>query len=218
MMKKVFILIGFVFLTGICSNTNAQQAAPAGAGDKDLRDTNIRTRSIDLERTERDARKINNSKAKQTNKKDAENEDRLAVKYAEIKADFEQIQLSQDTIIKTYQGTGKIDYETISKSAKEIKSSAMRLDLNLFPVSEAQKTDEKKDEKTEAQPKTEKSIRDLIVELDNAVGSFATSPMFQNLRVVDAAVSAKTKLDLEKILELSAELDTKAQKSASGEK
>lgn len=217
-MRKVFILIGFVCLTGICSNINAQQAAPAGAGDKDLRDTNIRTRSIDLERTERDARKIGNSKANQANKKDAQNEDRLAVKYAEIKADFEQLQLSQDTIIKTYQGTGKIDYATISKSAQEIKSSAMRLDLNLFPVSEAQKTDEKKDEKTEAQPKTEKSIRDLIVELDNTIGSFATSSMFQNLRVVDAAVSAKTKLDLEKILELSAELDTKAQKSASGEK
>ncbi|HQU85938.1 MAG TPA: hypothetical protein PKY59_22620 [Pyrinomonadaceae bacterium] len=214
-MNRIFTLIGFVFLTAICFNISAQQSAPAGAGDKDLRDTGIRTRSIDLERVDRDAHKTDKSK---TNKKDAQAEDRLAIKYAEIKADFEQIQMSQDMIIKTYQGTGKINYEVIGKSAQEINSSAARLNLNLFPVTETKKTDEKKDEKAETQPKTAKSIRDLIVDLDNTIGSFATSPMFQNLRVVDAAVSAKAKLDLEKIMELSAEINTEAQKLTAGEK
>lgn len=214
-MNRIFTLIGFVFLTAICFNISAQQAAPAGGSDKDLRDTGIRTRSIDLERVDRDAHKTDRSK---TNKKDAEKEDRLAIKYAEIKADFEQIQMSQDTIIKTYQGTGKIDYQVIGKSAQEINSSAARLKLNLFPVTETKISDEKKEEKAEAQPKTVKSIRDLIVDLDNTIGSFAASPMFQNLRAVDTEVSAKAKLDLEKIIELSLELNAEVQKSITGEK
>ncbi len=61
--------------------------------------------------------------------------------------------------------------------------------------------------------KPAKSVRDLIVDLDNAISSFATSPMFRNLRMVDAAVSEKAKLDLEKIIKLSALLDAEARRT-----
>lgn len=61
--------------------------------------------------------------------------------------------------------------------------------------------------------KPAKGVRDLIVDLDNAIGSFATSPMFQNLRAADAAVSEKAKLDLEKIIKLSALLDAEARRT-----
>lgn len=218
-MKKLLILSALLISTAIGSNTYAQRDPPPGAGDKDLRDTDVKRRSIEMERIERDARKPNRSpQAEATATAAAQAEDKLAAKYADIKSDYEQIQLAQDAVIKTYQGAGKIDYAQIGKSALEINQSATRLESNLFPALPVEqpdaKTETKNEEKAKKETKPAKSVRDLIVELDNAVGSFATSPMFQNLRVVDVAISAKAKLDLEKIIELSAMLSTESKKMA----
>lgn len=219
-MKKILLLTALILSTGIYSNINAQAptvSAPSVSGDKDLRDTGIKTRSIDLERVNRDTNKSANNAAEKN--APTTPEDKLAAKYEEIKTDFEQIQFSQDSVIKSYQNSEKIDYVQISKSAQEINKSARRLNSNLFPaLNEKTEKKSKKEEKTDDEAKSAKSLRDLIVELDNTVGSFAASPLFQNLRVVDPAVSAKAKLDLEKIIILSALLDTEAQKSASGGK
>lgn len=219
-MKRILLPTALVLATGICSNLFAQQAptvsAPTVSGDKNLRDMDAKTRSIELERVERDANKIGTS-PNNTAKKQPAAEDELAAKYAEIKTDYEQIQLSQDAIIKAYQSAGKIDYAQISKSALEMNKSAARLNSNLFPATEKSDAEkvEKKEEKKET--KSVKSMRDLIVDLDVKIGTFATSPMFQNLRIVDAAVSAKAKMDLEKISELSALLGEAAVKmTASG--
>jgi hypothetical protein len=217
-MKKLSLLSTFIIATAIGSNVYAQQIAPPGAGDKDLGDKNIKTRSIELERVDRAAKK---GKTNPANATTTPAEDRLAVKYSEIKTDYEQIQKSQDVVIKTYQGTGKIDYAQIGKSALEINTSAIRLNSNLFPESESKDLETKKEmnetvksqkEAEEKEPKKTKSVRDLIVDLDNTIGSFATSPMFQNLRTVDAAVSEKAKLDLEEIISLSAALNSEARK------
>lgn len=218
-MKKLFILSA-VLSAATCLNVSAQ-VTPAGAGDKDLRDTNVKGRSNELERVDRQMKK---DEGKSKNKKavtitNEPVEDTLAAKYGEIKTDYEQIQLSQDSIIKTYQGGGKIDYAQISKLSQEISNSAVRLNSNLFPAPSAANADAKKNEsltmkkeETEKETKKPKSIRDLIVDLDSAIGSFATSPMFQNLRVVDTAVADKTKLDLDRIIELSAILNAEAGK------
>ena len=220
-MKRIMILATIVLTTGIYSNVYSQRApnvsTPATTGDKNLRDTDIKTRSTDLERVERDANKTDTPANNSTNDT-SKAEDKLAAKYEEIKADFEQIQLSQDAVIKAYQTGGKIDYAQISKSAQEINKSAVRLNSNLFSTTTAdeknkEKKEEKKKGKTEkAETKPVKSVRDLIIELDNTIGSFAASPMFQNLRVVDPKVSEKAKLDLEKIIQLSALLDVEARK------
>lgn len=220
-MKNILFLIAFISSTAICSSVYAQVTPPPGAGDKDLRDTDVKRRSIEMERVERDAKKKGNTASNQTPTAPAE--DRLAAKYDEIKTDYEQIQLAQDAVVKTYQGSGKIDYAQIGKSATEINRSAVRLHSNLFPAPPTTenadvKQEEKKAEKLEKEIKQTKSVRDLIVELDNTIGVFAASPMFQNLRTVDAAVSEKARLDLEKIIELSALLDAEARKSATNEK
>ncbi len=217
-MKKLLVIIALVFSTAIFSNIYAQ-VTPPGVGDKDLRDTDVKKRSVEMDRIERDAKKNAVSAPSQTT---APAEDRLAAKYDEIKADYEQIQLLQDVVIKTYQGSGKIDYAQIGKSALEINRSAARLHSNLFPAPSIENADVKKEEKNDDKVKKEtkpaKSIRDLIVDLDNTIGRFATSPMFQNLRTVDAAVSDKARLDLEKIVELSELLNAEAQKSAANGK
>jgi hypothetical protein len=48
--------------------------------------------------------------------------------------------------------------------------------------------------------------------LDNSIGDFVKSPMFQNLRTADAEISVKTQADLDKIIELSAMLGSEAGK------
>lgn len=209
-MKKTSILLTFALLIISSFTTYGQQTPPPGAGDKDLRDTDVKRRSIEMERVERDAKKGNGvrSSAKNASPK---KEDPLAAKYAEIKSDFEQLQLSQDAVIKAYQTGSRIDYAQIVKSALEMNHSAARLNSNLFPAVD-RKTESEKEEKSETEPKTAKSMRDLIVELDNTIGSFAASSMFQNLRVVDPDVSAKAKTDLEKIIELSRLLKAEAAK------
>ncbi len=212
-MKKIFILSAILSATAFF-NVSAQ-VAPAGAGDKDLRDTNVKGRSNELERVDRQMKKDLKKKKNQSavNQPAEQPEDALAAKYGEIKTDYEQIQLSQDSIIKTYQGSGKIDYAQISKLSQEISKSAVRLNSNLFPAPIVENADAKKNEKEiEKEIEKPKSIRDLIVDLDNAIGSFAISPMFQNLRVVDTAVADKTKLDLNRIIELSAILNAEADK------
>ncbi len=213
-MKKTFILIGFI-LAAAFSNADAQ-VTPAGAGDKDLRDTNVKGRSNELERVKRDAQKPGKREknAPPGTVNASATEDALAAKYAEIKTDYEQIQLSQDAIIKAYQSGDKIDYIQIGKFSSEINKSGIRLNSNLFTPPIVVDSDAKKEEKTEKETKKSKNVRDIIVELDNTIGSFATSPMFQNLRTVDPAISEKTRLDLEKIIELSGLLGAEAQKLA----
>lgn len=218
-MKKLFILSAILLATAFL-NVSAQ-VTPPGAGDKDLRDTNVKGRSNELERIDRDARK-EAAKSKNKNTVTVTNEpaeDALAAKYADIKTDYEQIQMAQDSIIKAYQSSGKIDYAQISKLSQDISESARRLNTNLFPAPientaavKAKIADTPKEEKTEKETKKPKSVRDLIVDLDKHIGSFATSPMFLNLRAVDPAVADKTKLDLEKIIELSATLNAEAGK------
>lgn len=213
-MKKLFVL-GAILSAAVLSNVSAQ-VTPPGAGDKDLRDNNIKGRSNELERIDREMKKDAAKKRGQSAVNPAapqQPEDKLAAKYDEIKTDYEQIQLSQDSIIKAYQSGDKVDYAQISKFSQEVNKSALRLNLNLFPAPVVENIDVKKEEKV---PKKTKGVRDLIVDLDNAVGSFATSPMFQNLRVIDTSVSEKTKSDLEKIIELSELLNAEAAKMARG--
>ncbi len=219
-MKRILILFSFAFLV-LGSNSYAQQTPLPGVGDKDLRDTDVKRRSMEMERIERDAKKSTGTSALSTASK---NEDPLAAKYNEIKTDYEQIQLSQDSIIKAYQTGSKIDYAQISASAKDMNKSALRLNSNLFPAPTEENADTKKEGKKNDKTKPEnetrlaKSVRDLIVDLDNSIASFATSTMFQNLRVVDPKVAAKAKLDLDKIIELSDLLAAEARKSAAAGK
>lgn len=221
-MKKIIILTTTILATATFSTVYAQ-VTPAGAGDKDLRDTNVKGRSNELERIKRDAEKSE----KRNKNKPAQNSngdqpvDTLAAKYDEIKTDFERIQQSQDFIINAYKSGEKIDYGQIDKFSLEINKSAIRLNSNLFPpvvensaAKKIESSNTKKEEKAKKQAKAPKSVREIIVDLDNTIGSFVASSMFQNLRAVDPAVSEKTRFDLERIIELSGLLGAEAEKMA----
>jgi hypothetical protein len=196
MRKLIFFgMTNLFFLSAIV----AAQIVPTPVINNEIRDnTSIRSREIELERIKRDA-----------NKPDfTEDSNGRKINFAAIKKDFESIQKLQSSIVKAYTTGKKIGYGEIGKLSLEINKSALRLNSNLF----AESTDTKEEKKLEF--KTPKSVRELIIELDNNIGSFAKSPMFQNLKVVDPTVSEKTRITLEQIFKLSSALNQAANQMA----
>lgn len=205
-MKKIILQFLIILALAISTSISAQ-VQPAVTGDKNLRDENIRMRSIDLERAKQDAEKpsTNTSNTTLTTVPAAVIKSDIETKYPQIKEDFEGIQSNQAAIIKAYITGEKIDYIQIKTSAADITDRAKRLDGNLFaPKIEVEKKEEvsKEAQSKEKETKT-KSIRDLIVELDNAVGNFVSGTMFQNLRVIEPEAAGKTQAALAKIIEIS---------------
>lgn len=196
-MKKI-ILGTFSAIIFLPSVFFGQIPTPVPLADKEMRDSSSnRRRALELERVKRDAGKLNLSEG--ANK----------INFAEVKTDFENVQKLQTSIVRTYTTGKTIRYRDISRYALEINKKALRLRSNLFPPSgKKSETTEKKETKIPT------GIEGLIVQLDNNIGSFAASPMFQNLRVVDPAVYEKTRLDLEQIIKLSSALNQLADQLA----
>lgn len=213
-MKQTFFAAAVILAAGIGWNIVAQASAPPGAGDRSLPDRDVKGRAVELERISRDAEKNAKSKKKDKDKDKAvtepqpEERSELDLKYPEIKEDFEQMQTSYDAIIKAYRPDATIDYKKIVDSSAEIKKRAERLKTNLFAKTVAETKDAPKEEKENKE--AEKSLRDLIVTLDNSVGNFTSSPIFQNLRSPDPAESAKAQAELENIMKVSDLIGKKA--------
>jgi hypothetical protein len=198
-MKKIILSVFFVLAASVFSNVFGQ-LTPAGAGDKTLADNDIKLRSVELDRVKRDANKNNPESFAPINAE-------IKAKFPQIKEDFESVQILEAAIIKAYTTGKTIDYSMIQTSAEGINKKAKRLDSNLF-ASKLEKQEDKSSEKTE-QPK---SIKELIVALDNSIGSFVSSKIFGNVNVIDPAVAVKTRTDLVKILDLSDKLSKEAKK------
>lgn len=195
-MKKIISLIPFLLVLAAFSNIFAQPpgggSMPGGASDSNLRDDNIRLRSVELERIKKEAEKQDASKVFGINSK-------IDTKFGEIKEDFEGIQVSQAAIVKAYTTAKDIDYALITNAAKKINKDGKRLDTNLFSAKfdvEESNTKSKADQK-------KLDLKLLIIELDNAIGDFVASKLFLNLRVVEAEVAKKARIDLLHIIRTS---------------
>jgi hypothetical protein len=203
-MKKLIVLNTALFILAFGLNAWAQlPGAPPGASDKNLDDRNIKDRSIEMERVKRDA------------DKDASRPDKNPeLNFAQIKEDFEQLQMVFDRdIVGTYQKSNPINYKQISAGSDEIKTRATRLRSNLFPQVKQKKSKEKKEETAPpatAPPATD--MKSLIMSLNGSISSFVASPIFQNAKVIDPQDSEKARLDLESIIAKSAMLSEEAGK------
>lgn len=186
--------------------TAAQSNAPAVPDSPNPRDTGIKMRSVELERIEREANKINAAATARVNPQ-------VESRFQQVKEDFESIQSLEAAIVKTYRDGKVIDFALIETNGDLIAKRARRLDSNLF-VGEVAMTEL---DATTRKPKKPKELRDLIVDLDEAIGRFVGSTLFKNLVVVDPEVAAKTRADLILIRQLSKELATEAKKLKRGE-
>ncbi len=204
-MKKIILLVVLIFVAGIFSNIFAQLpgvGTPAGAGDSSLRNDDIRLRSVELERIKREALKNDPNAYGAINPK-------LDAKFPQVKEDFESIQISEAAIIKAYKMGKEIDYKLISSSANDINKKSKRLDTNLF----AYKTEpDEADKNLKKSDKKPLEIKDLIINLDNALGAFVTSKIFLDHKTIDAAVAKKARMDLANVLKFSEMLAKEAGK------
>ncbi len=194
-MKKI-IFCGITNLIFLSAITIAQVSNPVA--DTEMRDgSSIRRRSIELERVKRESNRLTRT----------EDLNERTIRFAEIKEDFENIQKLQSEIVKAYTHGKKINYEKISASAAEMTKKAARLDVNLFN-SKAEKLD-KNDTVGNA---NQKSVRNLIIELDKAIGDFIGSPIFKNTKLIDPQTSRKSGIELEILMKLSMALSKEANK------
>jgi hypothetical protein len=199
-MKKLILLAGLVIASSVC--LFGQVTPPAVPDNANIYDNNIKMRSIDMERVKRDEQREEAAKFAPVNSK-------IEAKFPEIKEDFESLQTSQSAVVTAYTTGSKPDYAAIEAAAEEINKKAKRLDANLFPDATSQEVKSEDSKKKEEKPKT---VRDLIVELDDAIGSFVSSKIFVNLKVIEPEVAIKTRTDLLKIQTLSQKLAEEAKK------
>lgn len=203
-MKRLFQLIILMVFTATALTIVAQTTSvntPAGAGDKNLADNGIKLRSVELERIKREAERAEAASFAPINTA-------INSRFPQIKEDFEGIQILEAAIIKAYTTGKTIDYGLIESSADGINKRCKRLDLNVFAESKKDKNPEDKPEKEEKP----KSLRDLIILLDNTIGDFVTSPIFGKVKVVEPATAIKTRTDLLNLLKLSERIALEAKR------
>ncbi|HYJ92158.1 MAG TPA: hypothetical protein VEV84_12670 [Pyrinomonadaceae bacterium] len=203
-MNRNTLFASFVLTLAFCLGAYGQASpAPPGAGDRNTGDTNIKERSVELERVDRDMHK-NQKSAEPTPK----------VNFDQIKEDFEQIQVAFDKgIVQTYRTSNPMNYAKIADSATELKDRATRLRSNLFPDA-AKKNKEKKDtaEYVPVSGAPADVVKNLIVNLNGSLGAFVASPIFQSTKVVDPKDSEAAKANLDAIIAQSNQLSIEAGK------
>ena len=203
MNRSVLVASAVLILAFCCSAYGQINPAPPGAGDRNTGDTNIKDRSIELERVDREMRKSGKS-----------SDPTVKVNFAQIKEDFEQIQVVFDKgIVQTYRTSNPMNYAKIADSAIELKDRATRLRSNLFPDA-AKKSKDKKDA-TEYVPVSgapAEVVKNLIINLNGSLGAFVASPIFQSTKVVDPKETEAAKANLEAIIAQSNQLSVEAGK------
>jgi len=194
-MRNFLSLVLTFFVLSLLTNVWGQSNAPAVSDNANIVDNSIKMRSAELERVKREENTAAAARFAPINKE-------IVTKFPQIKEDFEGIQIAQSAIVTAYTKGKNVDYALIETSANEINKKAKRLDSNLF----APMTEIKEEEKGKKKEEKAKELKDLIVELDNTIGSFVSSKIFGNLKVIEPAVAIQTRTDLIKIQELSEKL------------
>lgn len=201
MKLKIIFAVVLVILAGTLNVFAQPPGTPPGAGDKNLADDNIKLRSVELERVKRESQLAEAASYAPINPK-------LEAQFGQVKDDYEAIQLLQAAIIKAYTTGKTINYAMIETSADSIGKRALRLDSNLFASSKKDKIETNSEEKKEKVL----SIRDLIINLDNAIGDFVSSQIFGKRKVIEPDMAIKTRDDLFRILKFSEALAKEAKK------
>jgi hypothetical protein len=202
MNKRLFLAIGVAIIATLSIPAAAQDhGPPAGGSDKNLREaaSDLKGRSIEIERVERDAKKPDRKDAEKT-------QNRPVPSFLQIKEDFEQIQLINSNVLQASPSSAKPDYQRISESAGEIEKRAIRLKSNLFPPKSTKQSKEK-------EPATDdQELKSLLTLLDNSIANFTQSPMFQNSKVVNPEDRTNAEKELDAVIKISVRIRNEAER------
>lgn len=186
-MKRIILTIIFTLLTGALNSVTAQTPSEDG----------IRIRSAELARVKRmDEVELN-----------ADGSGKIDI--ARVKKYFEGIQKLQDSIVQAYTTGKKIDYRKINKSSGKMTEMAVKLKTALFLTAKSSQVSGKT---KKPEVNGEKQVKELIVDLDNAIGRFVTNRIFRNEKINASESSEKALSDLEEIINLSGALRFEAKR------
>ena len=180
------IISAMIFLLVMSAVTTLAQSPEKSVLEARDRFSDIKKRSIELERMKREA-------GKRPANKDVTRE------FPNIKEDFEQIQILNNNILKLTSAETPINYAVVLKSVSEINHRAVRLNSNLFST----EPDKKKNPKRKNQTVKRQKIKKLLDNLEKSINSFSNNSIFQNLNLVNSEDSLKAQKDLENIIEIS---------------
>lgn len=187
-----FLVVAFSILT-LCG-VSLSQELPDVPDAPTLRDDSVRLRSIDLERTSRDAKKANAAE-KVTPHQD------LNARYPAIEKDYLGIQRSRALIKDNLNDS---NFKGLRKAAEKIEKQATGLHKNLF----VDKVEKERPEK--ASKEEEKDLKSLVKELDNAIVAFIGSKMFANISVIKPEDATEGHKRLLRVMFLSKDLSKAA--------
>lgn len=123
-----------------------------------------------------------------------------------IKKEAEQLQLLNDTMMRTVSTRAPLEYKIISKTADKIKESTTRLSFELgFP-----KLDEAAKSNKGAGEFDTNQIVASAMKLDHLIGGLRANPLVGTLGVLDAEQAARAGRDLEEIIVLSLKIKKSA--------
>jgi hypothetical protein len=125
--------------------------------------------------------------------------ERLAL--AQIKEDYERIQVVNQDLAKATDASGELDLKLAAESAAEIRKRSERLLGNLALPELPEDV-----ERVRMPAEGEEQLRPSLVMLRRLVERFVRSPLFREVNVIDAQVSTRARRDLEGIVELSGRL------------
>ena len=187
-MNHILLFALIISLSAVLRATAQLPAHPVPMVEVDVRENSIRMRSAELERLKQESEKP------RVDRSGIEGE----IKFARIKAAYEGIQKARDSVVRAFK-TGKVtDYSKIRVGAKTIVSRASQLNTDLFGA-----IPENSGTVSLSQPVEQRSIKTLIIELDDAIARFVSNEIFQNTRVVERRVSEDAQNNLQQIMKLS---------------
>ena len=129
---------------------------------------------------------------------------------AQTEEDFNRILTLHNEIARAITSSNTLNYHFISEATGEIKKRASRVQstlamgLSTEEVRDAEKPQEFKDSE----------IKDALIKLCKQIRSFVTNPTIENPNTVDAQQLTRARFDLEKLIQLSGQINklSKAQK------
>jgi len=130
-----------------------------------------------------------------------------ALLLKQINEDFSGLQLVNNQLKLRISANGTLDFKHISDAATEIKKRSKRLRTNLvFPESG------KHENLASGQDHPDTDLKTSLVTLGRLIRSFVTNRVFQDAGVIDAALAAKARGDLDDIIVLSDKIKKHAEK------
>lgn len=191
------LLITIIMFTVFAAATSAQVSIEEAAKNARDKFSDVKNRSIELERMKRAA-----------NKRPAG--DNSAPRFPEIKEDFEEIQKINGNVLELTAAKSPMNYPAVLKFASEINRRAVRLESNLFPSESGEKRDAKNKQSTVVDSQ---DIPTLLSALDESINNFVHSSLFQNVNlVVNLQDSLKAQNDLETVIAISFSIKEKVKK------